>query len=187
MVADIDEDAVTAGRALSPREAVSEIGLAKARALLSSGKLPPPHSAGGICIDLLITGDSVVTHKGAVLGKPKNKAEARALLESYSTSKAPATTVSSVVVVDLARKVYWKGVDEAEVYFREMPREVMDELLASNDTLESAGALRIEHPLVEKYTECIIGERSSVMGFPTLVVEQLLRVACDGKDQGTAL
>jgi len=181
VVADIDEGAVTSGRSLSPREIVGEIGLAKARALIASGKLQVGEDG------LLITGDSVVTHKGSILGKPKDKTEARSILTSYSTSGAPATTVSSVVVVDLARNIYWKECDEAEVYFREMPKSIIDELLESNDPLESAGALRIEHPLVEKYTECIIGERSSVMGFPTLVVERLLRTACGGIDGGTPL
>ena len=183
VVADIDEEAVIAGKSLSPQETVAEIGLAKARALLASGKIPLVKKAGGF----LITGDSVVTHKGMILGKPKDKTEARSILTSYASGVAPATTVSSVVVVDLGRNVYWKAVDEAEVYFREMPQAVIDELLESNDTLESAGALRIEHPLVEKYTDCIIGERSSVMGFPTLVVERLLRNACQSIDNGTPL
>lgn len=188
VVADIDEQAVTAGKGLSARETVSEIGLAKARALLASGKLFLLPSQDGMH-GMLITGDSVVTHKGAILGKPKDKTEARRILTSYSSSGSlyPATTVSSVVVVDLSRNVYWKAVDEAEVYFREMPKEVIDQLLETNDTLESAGALRIEHPLVEKYTECIIGERSSVMGFPTVVVERLLGMACEGIDNGTPL
>ena len=176
LTADIDEDA--AGGAAPPRELVLRIGLAKARALLPH---VAAHPAGKT---LLVCGDSVVTHKGQVLGKPRSHAHAREILRSYAD--APATTVSSIVVVDVARRLYWAAVDEAEVYLRPFPPEVIDELIFKGRAMESAGALLIEHELVEKHTECVIGERSSVMGFPTLIAERLLLAALKG-DGGEVL
>lgn len=173
VVPDIDEDSI---RAPSPTELVLAIGNAKARALLARSEVSPlpPHMGK----TLLVCGDSVVKHKDKVLEKPRDEDEARMFLRSYGT--APATTVSSVLVVDVASRRKWEGVDEAEVYFREMPEHVIEELILTGGSMESAGGLRIEHPRVAQYTDCIIGHRSAVMGFSQPLVTQLLEHALAG-------
>lgn len=180
VVADIDEDAIPGS---TPPALVLAIGLAKAHAILDSKHIEPASDALGKT--LLVCGDSVVTHKGQVLGKPRSKEHARATLRSYAS--APATTVSSIVVVDVATSRCWAGVGEAEVYFRAMPDSVIDELVENGGSMESAGGLRIEHPLVEKYTECIIGEKSAIMGFPQGLAERLLRNAIADDEGGKPL
>lgn len=174
-VPDIDEAAL---RVDSPRDLVLLIANAKARALLSRGIIDPAPTEQGKT--LLVCGDSVVNHKGCILEKPVDEAEARRFLQSYST--APATTVSSVVVVDVHSGKKWQGVDEAEVYFRPMPLQVIDELVLTGGSMDSAGALRIEHPLAVQYTDCIIGHRSAVMGFSQPLAKQLLENALKGSD-----
>ncbi|CAN8062161.1 unnamed protein product [Agarophyton chilense] len=165
-IPDIDERSI---RHDDPRELVKRIALAKAQALLP--RISPVPSGKTI----LITGDSVVTHKGRILEKPAHENEAREFLESYATG--PATTVASVAVIDVVKKHVWMGVDEAEVYFRKMPEDVISELIATGGALESAGGLRIEHPAVQKYIDCIIGHRSAVMGFSKPLAENLLSEA----------
>jgi septum formation protein len=99
-VAGIDESAI---RSTNARELVLKLGHAKADALLASGSLPNGAPGGVKTITgktLLITGDSVVAHKDQILEKPESKEQARKYLNSYAT--APATTVSSIVVVDVA-------------------------------------------------------------------------------------
>lgn len=167
----IDESLI---RHADPAKLVLHIAVAKAEAVLQRRDVA---DASGLT--LLITGDSVVTHKDMVLEKPRCKDEARRFLRSYAS--APATTVSSVVVVDVGRRVFWSGVDAAEVYFREMPEEVIEELVEDGGAMESAGGLRIEHPKVERYTECILGERSAVMGFSLPLVRKLLMQAIAGE------
>lgn len=172
-VPDIDEGSI---RHSDARELVLAIGNAKAVALLARSAVEPAPAAAGKT--LLVCGDSVVRHKGRVLEKPADENEARAFLKSYAT--APATTVSSVVVVDVASRKKWQGVDEAEVYFREMPEDVVEELVTNGGAMESAGGLRIEHPLAVRYTECIIGHRSALMGFSQPLVEELMLKALKG-------
>jgi septum formation protein len=171
-VAGIDESAI---RSSNPRELVLKLGHAKANALLVSGCLDE-HARQGDAERagkaLLITGDSVVVHKDQILEKPESKQQAREFLNSYGT--APATTVSSIIVVDVDSGRRWDGVAEAEVYFHPMPPEVIEELIDSGGSMESAGGLRIEHPAVERYTHFIIGEKSAVMGFSVSLVEELL-------------
>jgi septum formation protein len=171
VVADFDEASI---RNSNPRTLVLLLGHAKADALLASDALPGPTPAAPAAPgkNLMITGDSVVTHKGRILEKPDSKAQAREFLQSYATG--PATTVSSIVVTDLDSGLRWDGVAEAEVHFRPMPGDVIDDLIENGGSMESAGGLRIEHPAVEKYTDYILGEKSAVMGFSTLLAEELL-------------
>lgn len=173
IVPDIDESSI---RSSCARELVVAIGNAKALALLSRPELAVSGTNGKT---LMICGDSVVKHKDMILEKPRDEEEARGFLRSYAT--APATTVSSVVVVDVEARRKWEGVDEAEVYFREMPEGVIEELISTGGSMESAGGLRIEHPRVQQYTECIIGHRSAVMGFSQPLVEQMLKEALVGE------
>lgn len=180
VVADIDEDAITGA---TPPALVLAIGLAKARAILDSKQIEP--AAGDLGKTLLVCGDSVVTHKGQVLGKPRSKEHARTTLRSYAS--APATTVSSIVVVDVITGRCWADIGEAEVYFRAMPDSVIDELIENGGSMESAGGLRIEHPLVAQYTECIIGEKSAVMGFSKGIAERLIRNALANDESGKLL
>jgi predicted house-cleaning NTP pyrophosphatase (Maf/HAM1 superfamily) len=58
-----------------------------------------------------------------------------------------------------------------------MPVDVIEELIETGGSMESAGGLRIEHPAVERYTNYIIGDRSAVMGFSLPLVEELLSKA----------
>lgn len=169
-IPDIDERSI---RDEDPRILVQQIALAKARALLP--RISPTASGKTI----LITGDSVVTHKGQILEKPAHEQEARQFLANYATG--PATTVASIAVIDVVKRLVWIGVDEAEVYFRKMPENVIDELITDGGALESAGGLRIEHPAVQKYIDCIIGHRSAVMGFSKPLAERLLQEALSAK------
>lgn len=176
-VADIDESAI---RSDDPSTLVHLLGHAKADALLASGKLSTLISdrPGK---NLLVTGDSVVAHKGQILEKPESKDQARSFLRSYRT--APATTVSSIVIVDIDTGRRWDGIAEGEVYFMPMPDDVIEDLVENGGAMESAGGLRVEHPTVERFTDCIMGEKSAVMGFSIPLAESLLlrAVAAESK------
>ncbi|KAI0558626.1 Maf-like protein [Gracilaria domingensis] len=169
-IPNIDERSI---RHEDPRELVKRIALAKARALLPRISQTSPGKT------ILITGDSVVTHKGRILEKPAHSKEAREFLESYATG--PATTVASIAIIDVAKKHVWIGVDEAEVYFQRMPDDVINELVTTGGALESAGGLRIEHPAVQKYVDYIIGHKTAVMGFSKPLAERLLSEAISSR------
>lgn len=126
---------------------------------------------------LLVCGDAVVLHKGNILEKPTSLDEARSFYRSYE--EAPATTVASVVVVDVTTGKRFEGVSEAEVYFYPFSDGVIDELLKEEDVLESAGGLRIEHKVVEKHVQAIHGSKSGVMGFDKQLLAKLLTEALE--------
>lgn len=185
----IDERAIKRD---SARDLVLAIAVAKARALVTRGEVvvAGPRASDSTAgpsptgKTLLICGDAVVTHKGAILGKPRDVEEAWAFLRSYAD--APVTTVCSVVVVDVGRRVFWSGVDEAEVYFRPLHDEVIGRVI-DDGALESAGGLRIEHVAIQPFIDCVVGHVSAVMGFSQPVLADLVQRALSDHPSGEKL
>ncbi|KAG6624916.1 7-methyl-GTP pyrophosphatase isoform X2 [Carya illinoinensis] len=124
---------------------------------------------------VLITCDQVVVCEGMVREKPSSKEEARQYLKDYSGSHA--STVGSVLVTNLKtgfRKGEW---DRVEIYFHEIPDEIIEKLIEEGIVLNVAGGLIIEHPLILPFVKQVVGTTDSVMGLPKALTEKLLREA----------
>ncbi|EOY14772.1 Maf-like protein isoform 1 [Theobroma cacao] len=124
---------------------------------------------------LLITSDQVVVYEGAVREKPANEKEAREYIKGYSGGHA--ATVGSVLVTNLKtgfRKGEW---DRVEIYFHEIPDEVIEKLIEEGTVLHVAGGLIIEHPLIKPYVKQVVGTTDSVMGLPKALTEKLIKEA----------
>ncbi|KAK6938824.1 Nucleoside triphosphate pyrophosphatase Maf-like protein, partial [Dillenia turbinata] len=122
---------------------------------------------------LLITCDQVVVYEGMVREKPSSKEEARRFIKDYSGRHA--ATVSSVLLTNLKtglRKGHW---DKVEIYFHEIPDEIVDKLIEEGTVLYVAGGLIIEHPLVLPYVKEVVGTTDSVMGLPKALTERLIK------------
>ncbi|GKV04857.1 hypothetical protein SLEP1_g16956 [Rubroshorea leprosula] len=72
------------------------------------------------------------------------------------------------------RKGEW---DRVEIYFHEIPDEVIEKLIEEGAVLNVAGALIIEHPLILPYVKEVVGTTDSVMGLPKALTEKLIREA----------
>ncbi|PHT28372.1 hypothetical protein CQW23_32051 [Capsicum baccatum] len=122
---------------------------------------------------LLITCDQVVVYEGVVREKPSSEAEARQFMKDYSNGHA--ATVSSVLVTNLvtgSRRGEW---DKVEIYFHEIPDQVIDKLIEEGIVLYAAGGLIIEHPLIVPYVKEVVGSTDSVMGLPKALTERLIK------------
>ncbi|XP_043713833.1 7-methyl-GTP pyrophosphatase-like isoform X2 [Telopea speciosissima] len=64
-----------------------------------------------------------------------------------------------------------------QIYFHEIPDEVMDNLIEEGIVLNVAGGLVVEHPLIIPLVEAVVGTRDSVMGLPKALTENLLQEA----------
>ncbi|RZC44575.1 hypothetical protein C5167_037523 [Papaver somniferum] len=121
---------------------------------------------------LLITADQVVVYEGVIREKPSSKEEARQFIKGYSGGRA--ATVGSVLVTNLTtgtRRGEW---DRVEIYFREIPDEVIEKLVDEGVVLYVAGGLIIEHPLILPFIEKVEGTTDSVMGLPKALTEKLI-------------
>ncbi|KMZ56531.1 Maf family protein, putative, expressed [Zostera marina] len=174
MTADIDEKAI---RMEEPEELVMTLAQAKADAILEKLK-----GTDGYYTEnddgqptLLITADQVVVHEGVIREKPSSKEEARQFVKSYSNGCA--STVGSVLVTNLKTGIKKGACDTAEVYFHEIPDEVIDNLIEEGTVLYVAGGLLVESPLTSPFVSAMVGTIDSVMGFPKDLAEKLIQEA----------
>ncbi|PIA52672.1 hypothetical protein AQUCO_01000500v1 [Aquilegia coerulea] len=125
--------------------------------------------------ELLITADQVVVYDGVIREKPSSKEEAREFIKGYSGGHA--ATVGSVLVTNLKTGTRKGGWDKVEIYFHEIPDEVIDNLIEEGVVLYVAGGLIIEHPSVLPLVKQVVGTTDSVMGLPKALTEKLIREA----------
>jgi septum formation protein len=162
MPAHIDERAIHAD---DPDALTLALAHAKADALL-----PQIHEPA-----FLITADQVVVWQGKICEKPKHAEEARAFLRGYA--EGPAETVTAVVVTYTATGLRQQGVDRATVWFRRIPEEVIDQVIARGKVYAHVGGFSITDPLLEASIERVDGTAESVIGLPTALTRQLLCAA----------
>ena len=170
--ADLDERAIgdrSCGSYEKASELVLLLGNMKADAILQ--KLPSSLIETN---PILITGDQVVTYNGNILEKPNDVIEARTFIENYGTSNNPCSTVGSIVVTDVKTGIKREGVDITNIYFKKFSKDVIDSLIEEGEVMWCAGALMIEHKLVEPYIEKVEGKIDSVMGLSMDLLKKLL-------------
>ncbi|GJT43997.1 mutator type transposase [Tanacetum coccineum] len=122
---------------------------------------------------LLITADTVVVYEGTIREKPSSKEEARHFVKGYSGGCA--IVVGSVVVTNLTTGIKKRGWDRSEVYFHDIPDEIIDKLVDDGVTLNVAGGLMLEHPLTAPFVDTVIGTADGVMGLSKSLTEKLLK------------
>lgn len=60
------------------------------------------------------------------------------------------------------------------IFFRDIPQATIDTLLDEGDVFHSAGALLVEHPLMQACVERIDGSLEGVLGLSEELLNQLL-------------
>ncbi|CAA7393701.1 unnamed protein product [Spirodela intermedia] len=168
MTADIDEKGI---RRENPAELVSVLAKAKADAIISRLNIADYEGTDNEPT-LLITSDIVVVHKGIIREKPSSEEEAWEFLKGYSGGHV--STVGSVVITNLKTGVRIEGLDTAEVYFHDIPDEIIAKLIDERVVFNVAGGLLLEHPLQLPFVEAVVGASDSVMGLPMALTEELI-------------
>ncbi|CAN1255676.1 7-methyl-GTP pyrophosphatase [Linum perenne] len=149
MTADIDEKSI---RKDKPEELVMALAEAKAEAIIAK-MLNTNEMKNYSGTTLLITADTVV-------------------YTGYSGGHAG--VVGSVLVTNLATGSKKGGWESAEVYFHEIPKEVIDSLIEERITFKVAGGLTLEHPLTMPFVEAVVGNIDAVSGLPVELTKQLI-------------
>jgi septum formation protein len=158
-------------RSSNPRELVSLLAIEKANAILSrlddipySQNNPSP---------ILLTADQVVTCNNKILEKPKDLDEARKYISMYNGRSC--STVGSIALSNIATGERVLGVDSATIYFKNIPADVIEQILSEGQVVHCAGGLMVEHPLLQPYISHIDGTVDSVMGLSCELLEHLFR------------
>ncbi|KAL8459010.1 hypothetical protein ACS0TY_036475 [Phlomoides rotata] len=165
---DIDEKAI---REENPEDLVMVLAEAKADAII--GKIKNEASReNDVKPTVVIAADTVVVYEGMIREKPSSEEEARLFIKGYSGGHA--ATVSSVLVTNLSTGLRKGGWDKVEIYFHDIPEEIIDKLIEEGMVLNVAGGLIIEHPLVLPYVKEVVGGTDSVMGLPMGLTRRLM-------------
>ncbi len=112
--------------------------------------------------ELLITADTIVRFQGKVLGKPKDKHEAKHMLEALSGQVHE--VISSISLTTLEKQVTFH--DTTRVFFKELSEEEIGFYIEEYQPFDKAGAYGIQEWLGYIAVEKLEGSYFNVMGFP---------------------
>jgi septum formation protein maf len=112
---------------------------------------------------IIIAADTIVALEGSILGKPKDKEDARLMLEKISGKKHKVYT--AVCVFNSRLKTHKSFVEETAVEVAELSKKDIDFYLSKDEAYDKAGAYAIQG-LFSRYIVGIEGDYYNVMGLP---------------------
>jgi septum formation protein len=157
---DIDEDMPGAG--LSPGDLAERLAELKADAI--SLKFPG---------NVVLAADTVVAFLDAVLGKPKNAADARRMLRLLSGTAH--SVITGVAVFHRAASHFRHAREVSAVHMRELTDDEIDAYVASRNWQGKAGAYGIQDP--DPFVTRMSGSRTNIVGLPMELAVEMLKEA----------
>ncbi len=156
IVADADESCDIA----DPCERVSALAAIKGRAV--------KEQVGDGC--LIIASDTLVFAEGEFLGKPKDRSDAKRMIEMLS---GKAHSVVSGLYLSYGGKEY-SGAGETKVIFDEMTESEIEDYISSPEPYDKAGGYAVQG-LASLYVSGIEGDYFNVVGLPVNLLYKALK------------
>ena len=168
--ADVDEVPLPGERAA---EMARRLSREKALAAARQVRIPRPHrGAWQSTPRILLASDTVVSLAGEPLGKPRDAAEARSMLQRLRGRVHQVYT--AITLIDLGTDRPIADLACSDVPMRNYTGEEIEAYIASGDPFDKAGAYAIQHDgfrPVENFSGCF----ANVMGLPLCHVTRSLR------------
>ncbi len=120
---------------------------------------------------LLLGADTAVVHGDTVLGKPRDAAEARAMLARLSSHRH--VVVTGVALLDESGRLA-SGAETTDVRFRALSKGEIDDYVRTGEPLDKAGAYGIQG-LGALLVREIRGDYTNVVGLPIGLLLNLAR------------
>jgi MAF protein len=124
------------------------------------------------CRAVIVAADTVVVHKGDILGKPRDANDARDTLRRLRGGRH--VVLSGVTVLDTASGKQITDLCESKVWLRLMDDAEIDIYVASGDPLDKAAAYAIQNAEFAPVSR-VVGCPANVMGLPMCHVVRNLR------------
>ena len=112
---------------------------------------------------IVIAADTVISHRGTILGKPRNASDAAAVLSGMSGSKVIAVT--AVAVINASAQCACIATESAAAHIRELTNDDISWYIGTGEPLTRAGSLGISR-YGEIFVEKIEGAYSCFSGLP---------------------
>lgn len=113
--------------------------------------------------EILICSDTIVLLENEIIGKPKDKKEAKNIL--YKLSGKTHLVITGVTIRNKEKYITFK--DKTEVTFNKLSDSEIDSYLKTNDAMDKAGAYGIQDWIGMIGVQKINGSYTNVMGLPT--------------------
>ncbi len=151
-------------QATEPAEYVMDLSFLKAEDV--AGKIPVMYDARGVNQDFVVIGsDTVVAAEGEILGKPKDKDDARRMISMLSGKTHQVYTGVTLMIFKDERMTRETFYEKTDVTFYEMSEKQIGEYISSPEPYDKAGAYAIQG-LCSAYIKGINGDYASVVGLP---------------------
>lgn len=122
---------------------------------------------------IILAADTIVVLNDRIIGKPKNRADAIAILQDLSGSKHAVTT--GVVIRNGKKEVAFA--DTTDVYFHELTKEQIEFYIDKYKPFDKAGAYAIQEWIGVVGIKSVKGDFYNVMGLPvSRVVQELKKI-----------
>ncbi len=150
--------------ATEPAEYVMDLSFLKAEDV--AGKIPVMYDARGINQDFVVIGsDTVVAADGEILGKPKDKEDARRMITMLSGKTHQVYTGVTLMIFKDERMHRETFYEKTDVTFYEMTETQIEDYISGTEPYDKAGAYAIQG-LCSAYIKGINGDYASVVGLP---------------------
>lgn len=150
--------------ATEPAEYV--MALSELKAVDVAGKIPVMYDARGINQDFVVIGsDTVVAAEGEILGKPKDREDARRMITMLSGKTHQVYTGVTLMIFKDERMTQKTFYEKTDVTFYEMTEKQIEDYIHTSEPYDKAGAYAIQG-LCSAYIQGICGDYASVVGLP---------------------
>jgi septum formation protein len=119
----------------------------------------------------VIAADTIVVLDNRIIGKPRDREEAIAILTSLSGQKHE--VITGVVIANHSQEIFFA--DTTEVEFHSLTKEQIEFYVDKYRPYDKAGAYAIQEWIGVTGIKCIHGDFYNVMGLPVSRVVQALR------------
>lgn len=130
-------------------------------------------SAGDIQSPVVIGADTVVSYKQKILGKPKDKEQARKMISGIQGDEHKVITGVTVLWKQDGKIHSFVFAEETQVYVYEMTDEEIENYISSDEPYDKAGAYGIQG-MFGVYVKGIHGDYNNVVGLPIARLYQAL-------------
>ncbi|MGP9767562.1 Maf family protein [Halomonas sp. AOP13-D3-9] len=158
---DIDE---TPQRGETPQALVHRLALSKANAVAQHF----PHH-------LIIGSDQVAVFEGDILGKPHSAEKACANLARFSGQRV--TFLTGLALLDTRHQRHQVHVEPFEVVFRPLSNQEIENYVAKEQPLDSAGSFRMEGLGIALLEKLEGRDPNTLIGLPLIALCEMLRQA----------
>ncbi len=150
----------------TPDDIVKELALLKARDIAEQNEAK----------DLVVIGaDTVVAYQGAILGKPKSKEDAFAMIQSFQGDKHQVYTGVAILSYDgEGNETIVNHAVKTDVYVNSMTNEEIWNYIESDNVMDKAGSYGIQSGFAI-HIEKIEGDYFNVVGLPISYIYNILK------------